>query len=108
MDKVSAAYNLTVLEYARQQALICEKTVPGAYGKYRQWHVSFSAVEQDSLRVLEQHAVHNKLDSQEQREFMFGAQELIRKSVVSEGDVAKSNCTNLEVDLVYYGKQFKK
>ena len=65
-------------------------------------------MEQDSLRVLEQHAVHNKLDSQEQREFMFGAQELIRKSVASEGDVAKSNCTNLEVDLVYYGKQFKK
>jgi len=108
LDKDSAAHNLTVLEYARQQALICEKTVPGAYVKYQQWRAPFSAVEQDSLRALEQHAVHNNLDSREKREFMLGVQELIHKRVASEGDIAKSNCANFEADLSFYIKQFKK
>lgn len=107
LDEAGAASNLTILEYAHQQAEFCEKSRPGTREKYFQWRKGLPGVEEKSIRALDEYAKSKNLSPQERAEVISGVKELARQKVMSKGDVQRGNCAQFEQDLVFYSKHIK-
>ena len=107
LDEAGAASNLTILEYALQQAEFCEKSRPGTREKYFQWRKALPDVEEKSIRAIDEHAKRKNLSRQERAEVVSGVKEFARQKVASTGDVQRGNCAQFEQDLIFYSKQIK-
>ncbi len=107
LDEAGAASNLTILEYALQQAEYCEKSRPGTREKYFQWRKGLPGVEEKSIRAIDEHAKRKNLSPQERAEVISGVKEFVRQKVMSTGDVQRGSCAQFEQDLVFYAKHIK-
>jgi len=107
LDYNDAVSNLTVIEYARQDAEACEKIKMGYASKYKTWLNSLGGVQNMSLRTLETYAENNGLDKDSQTEFVAGAVGKIKNKVAAERVWSKKTCATYDSLLSRYKRDIK-